>query len=78
MKLYQHIVNNRPFCYAVGKDSEMEEDLKSFLATAERTAGTTFSQLEDRCENNIDFFSADGRSNVHVITLSKDMIKRNF
>lgn len=77
MKLYQHIVNNRPFCYAVGKDSEMVEDLKSFLAQAERIAGTTFVQSEDRCEDNIDFFGADGHSNIHVITLSKDMIERN-
>lgn len=76
MKIYQHIVNNRPFCYAVGRDEDEAKDLKEFIASAERYSRGTFTQLEDRCEDNIDFYSTDG-SLIHVITIPSDMVARN-
>lgn len=76
MKIFLHIVNNRPFCYAVGKDSEFEGDLKEFLAQAEKVAGTKFSQLNDRCEDNIDFFAENGTSAVHILHLPAEQVTR--
>lgn len=75
MKIYLHIVNNRPFMYCMGKDSEATQDLKEFLSKVESITKTTFSQLNDRCEDNLDFFAADGRSQIHVLDVTPDNVK---
>jgi hypothetical protein len=76
MKLYQHIVNNRPWVYGFGKDSEMREDIKEFIANAERCSGGKFSQREDRCVDNVDFYGTDG-SLIHIIDIDSNTFNRN-
>ena len=75
MKIYLHIVNNRPFIYSTGKDIDEVVDLAKFIGYAERYARTTFSQSPDRCEDNVDFYAANGQSAIHVITLNNDTVR---
>jgi hypothetical protein len=77
MKIYLHIVNNRPFCYSFGKDSETTEDLQSFITQTEGITGTKFAQRPDRCVDNIDFYAADGRSQIHVLEVTPETIEKN-
>jgi hypothetical protein len=74
MKIYLHIVNNRPFRYGWGPNHTHEADLPAFIRAAEQVTGTTFSQSPDRCEDNIDFYAADGKSLIHIITLDDNSV----
>lgn len=73
MKVYLHIVNNRPFTYAFGKDSEEKKDTAEFVRDASIHARDTFT------ENTFSGCDWNGTlgSVIHVLTITPDSIKRH-
>ena len=72
MKIYLHIVNNRPFCYAMGKDSEEKKDTEDFVKTASIHACDTFTE---NTFSGCDWNGTKG-SVIHVLTITPETIKK--